>query len=123
MKERTTLSIHARMRLTERTRLSEAELVQLLDEGRSASVAYRRGITHWHRIVYSFHDENYFVAISDVRNGEVITVIPIHFYEETFGPISPKPKQKALQRADLSHDISISFLPSLGETPPQCCPT
>jgi len=96
MKLLTLLTNHAKERLAERTKLSVEMFAQQFDNFETVSVGYRRAAGHWHRLFYSLPDEKYFVAIQDMRNGDVITVLPLEYHETLAWPISDKSKRRAL---------------------------
>ena len=69
------LTSHARMRLAQRSRrLSETALLRLLDADQAATVGYGKGHMHWHRLVYA-GDLEWLVAVQDIRDGYVITIL------------------------------------------------
>lgn len=114
-KEWSRLTSHARMRLAQRSRrLSEAALLWLLDADRAATVGYGKGHMHWHRLVYA-GDLEWLVAVQDVRDGYVITILNEN--EGRFQTIPPERKRTARLRADHSNS-ERPVLPVHGATAP-----
>lgn len=70
---------HAFDRVTERLSLSQREVAQILDSGETIPLGLERGSNKMHRLFYSSHDNQCFVAVQDDSTGEVITILPPDF--------------------------------------------
>ena len=94
------LTLHARQRLCERTSLTEEEFVRILDLYLTVSVGYETEAKRWHRLFYSAKDDVHLVAIQDLANGEVITILPLDYHENLAWKISRKALAKAVWKID-----------------------
>ena len=86
------LTRHASWRLNLRSSLSDEELLTLLSGVRCKTLGVS-GRTHLkHRVVWSPVDEDFLVAIQDVRTGTILTVLTLTMYAETYPEnINPQP--------------------------------
>ncbi len=78
---RSWLNVHGAQRLAERTSFLESDFLALLDAGKSAPVGIEEKTNRLHRLVYSVKDDDCFVAVQDMANGEVITVLTLEYHE------------------------------------------
>lgn len=73
------LSLHALDRVKERLHLSMEEILFRLDHDLFVPLGHEPKNHRHHRLFYSPIDDLCFVAVQDVRNGEVITIMPPDF--------------------------------------------
>lgn len=95
---------HARERLAERSSLSVAELVRLLDGGlaKRASVSKRRSHLA-HRLYWSSVDEAFYIAVQDTRSGTVVTVLTLEMFDDRYpGRVTGKLRGKVLNKSVLA---------------------
>jgi len=90
------LTKHARERLALRTRLTPEDFGNLLDGYRTISVGYEPDTYRWHRLFFSAPDMRHYVAIQDISNGVVITILPIDYHENLAWKISAKRLRRAV---------------------------
>ncbi len=109
MKLSTQLTDHAKMRLKERTSLDESAFVAQLANYQTVSVGYRRGVNHWHRLFFSAADRCHFVAIQDISNGDIITILPLDYHENLAWRIDEVAKENAVYKA--SPEIHAELYP------------
>lgn len=76
----TRLSGHGLQRLTERSTLQPGVLCQTLDMGLGVHIGYNEGGNLGYQLFYSRPDDAAYVAVQDVNNGSVLTVMPINFH-------------------------------------------
>ena len=83
MKKGTKLTEHASVRLSERTSLSPQELCAILDSDAFVFLgkAVGEGNTKISKLFFSKSDDKFFVAIQDLENGDVITVLTIKYWQ------------------------------------------
>lgn len=93
------LSVHAAQRLAERTHIREPDLLGLLDGEKSVPVGIEERTNRLHRLVYSVNDEECFVAVQDMGNGEVITVLTLEYHENLAWKISSESQNLARKLA------------------------
>ena len=89
------LTSHAITRVLERLAISPPQVAELLGEGLYVDVGTEPGTRKQHRLFYSPRDGFCFVAIHDVSNGEVVTVLPLSYHEQLAWPITPQQEQAA----------------------------
>jgi predicted RNA-binding protein with RPS1 domain len=85
---RNNLTIHGQERLRERTRLTESEFLQILNEYQTISAGLQPKETKWHRLFYSPKDDTCFVAIQDVKSRSVITILTLEYHKTLAWEIS-----------------------------------
>lgn len=73
------LTRHAEARLNERCTLPEQKLKGLLDKGATVPVATQKAGRHAKRLLYSTHDESWFIVVQDADDGGILTVMPLAF--------------------------------------------
>ena len=81
MQKGTKLTEHASARLIERTSLSPQALCAILDGGAFVSLGKEVGNTKISKLFFSKSDDQFFVAIQDQKNGEVVTVLTIEYWQ------------------------------------------
>jgi hypothetical protein len=72
-----TLTLHAQIRLTERTSLSPYDIKGMIDSGRSCPVGIEKNKIHY--LFYSIPDDDHFVIVRDEITKDIITVYPWHY--------------------------------------------
>jgi len=77
---KSTLSAHATVRLSERFRISSADFLKLLNAGQGKKIGISSSTRLAHRLLWSHVDEQLLVAIQDVVNGTILTVLTIEMY-------------------------------------------
>ena len=80
-----TLSLHARERLGERFRISSERLLAILNRGHGKKIGTSVESHLVHRLLWSPVDEQLFVAIQDVIDGTVLTVLTLEMYRRDYG--------------------------------------
>src|SRR3546814_10376923 len=79
------LSQHAQDRILERLRISPQDLLDLLNGGHGKKIG-RSARTHLaHRLLWSHVDESLLVAIQDVVDGTILTVLTLELYCGKYG--------------------------------------
>ncbi|MBM4181389.1 MAG: hypothetical protein FJ209_07560 [Betaproteobacteria bacterium] len=79
-----TLSGHAYKRLSERFKIEATELLRLLNAGLGKGIGISEQTHLVHRLVWSHLDEAFLVAIQDVTDGTVLTVLRVDMYRERY---------------------------------------
>jgi hypothetical protein len=79
------LSGHACQRLSERFCIEAHELLRLLNSGLGKVIGYSTPTHLVHRLVWSHVDTAFLVAIQDVVDGTVLTVLPLDIYRSKHG--------------------------------------
>lgn len=80
-----TLSHHGQARLSERSALASARLLELLNCQRGRKVGCSRRRSHLvHRLYWSPADSACFVAVQDVVIGTVLTILSLDMYRERY---------------------------------------
>lgn len=92
---------HAWSRIHGRLSLSPSDVAQLLDRNIAVDVGVEPGSNRQHRVFFSEPDRVCFVAIQDMKNGAVVTVLPIHFHDRIAWQVSAEAQEEA--RALVSH--------------------
>jgi hypothetical protein len=78
------LSGHACQRLSERFKIEATELLRLLNAGLGKAIGYSEQTHLVHRLVWSHLDNQFLVAIQDVTDGTVLTVLRVDMYRERY---------------------------------------
>ena len=81
MLKKTKLTEHASARLIERTSLSPQALCAILDGGAFVFLGKEVGNTKMSKLFFSKSDDQFFVAIQDQKNAEVVTVLTIEYWQ------------------------------------------
>ena len=96
---KSTFTNHAKERLSERLKITEEEILELLTiKGCGRRIGCSRKKTHLtHRLLWSEVDENHFILIQDVTNGAILTVLTIDMYKRDYSMnLTAKRLQKAI---------------------------
>lgn len=87
--ERTRFSDHAYLRVEERLSLEPGELADQLDYGFAINIKEETHKDIVHRLFYSVHDAQCFVAIQNINSRLVVTILPVDYYEQRNPRIPP----------------------------------
>lgn len=98
------ITSHARERLAERSLLSVPRLVQLLDCRLAKRVSVSKRRSHLvHRLYWSPADEAFYIAVQDVRNGAVLTVLTLEMFDDRYpGHVTGSLRGKVLNKSVLA---------------------
>ena len=77
----TSLTRHALCRLDQRTSIAGDSLRKLLDKGGYIKLGLESAFDRQHCLFYSKPDNECFVAVQDIKTGEVITVLPLNYHK------------------------------------------
>tara|TARA_B110000196_G_scaffold293833_1_gene282429 strand:+ start:14490 stop:15116 length:627 start_codon:yes stop_codon:yes gene_type:complete len=77
----TSLTRHALCRLGQRTGIDGDSLRKLLDKGGYIKLGLESAFDRQHCLFYSQPDNECFVAVQDIKTGEVITVLPLNYHK------------------------------------------
>ncbi len=113
-----TLTRHAEQRASERCSLSLADLKQYLDNGLTVLLAFQKGGRHAKRLIYSPHDNKWFVVVQDGDNGGVLTVMPLDYLKNRI-PATAAQKRSARKRVRDFLKIPQTAPPALVVSCPQ----
>jgi len=111
------LTWHAQFRLRTRTSLQDADVLALLENQQTVSVGYWWTLSLWHRLFYSAPDRAHFVAIQDLREGYILTILPLAFYrnQNLACPVDELQLRKAIWlAAPAIHDELYAPAPAAG---------
>lgn len=89
------LTKHALVRLNERTRLTEWQFNQIISKQLFINLGNKPGMNREHLLFYSKADNDCFVAIRDVLNGEIITVLTTEFHKNLAWDVNEELKLEA----------------------------
>jgi hypothetical protein len=78
------LTPHAAQRLLERTSLSEEEATTLLNVGGTVFAGHQPEDNRVHMLLYSDVDNRFFVAVANMRDEAVVTVLTLSQYEAKY---------------------------------------
>lgn len=98
LRRSTTFTIHALDRVAERLTMDRTELAELLDRGRAVTLGVDEYSNRLRRLFYSAQDEQFFVAVQDVKTGDVVTVLPLEYYANLHGFV---PEKRVVEAAAL----------------------
>ena len=114
-----TLTYHAELRLAQRTRLTVAQLIQLIDGNMTHIVGCRPQPPHAHHLFFSVKDLDHFVAVQDISTGEVITVLPLDFHANLAWKIGKQHLQSAMLKSapDFYYEVYPDRKPREAITP------
>jgi hypothetical protein len=90
----TKFSKHAFKRLAQRTKLSVETIVDILEHKIYINLGLMPGFNKGYLFFYSSADEDYFVAIQDLLNGTVLTILPEDFHINSEKRITDNDRQK-----------------------------
>ena len=109
----TKFSKHAFKRLAQRTKLSVETIVDILEHKIYINLGMMPGFNKGYLLFYSSADEDYFVAIQDLLNGTVLTILPEEFHINSERKITDSDRQKIkkmyLDYLDTKNEIPPSF--------------
>lgn len=91
-------SHHGAKRIAQRTSMNILELMQLLDNDVCVNVGQVAGSHRRHLLFYSPKDKFYYVAIQNVLNGKIITVLPPAYHKNSAWKITDEQYQQAKRR-------------------------
>lgn len=83
-------SRHARSRIRQRCRLTEREIVALLDAKACVDTGQKPGCDRHRLLFWSAVDGAAFVAVRDARKGTVVTVLPLDHHTRLAWPVKPE---------------------------------
>lgn len=89
------LTNHAAQRLNQRCTLSVKQFKHIMDKSATVQLSQQRGGRLVHRLFYSIPDEAWFVAVQDDNTGEVLTTLPLAYFENFHGHVSAVDRRKA----------------------------
>jgi hypothetical protein len=93
------LSDHARIRLKERTSLTEDVLIRLLNSQYCVTVSVQPFSNLLHKLIYSEPDARHFVVVHDVVTGKVITILHLDYEGERAWKVTKKELKLAVRLA------------------------
>lgn len=104
---------HACMRLKQRTSLSIFELQEILHNNAFVNMGGKPGINKNHLLFFSVRDSDFFVAVVDSLDGDVITIWPVQYHENLGWPVAEADKVYAEKYARSLHQCGHVKPPSL----------
>jgi len=124
--KRYVLSPHATTRLLERSSRAPAWLAEVVQKGQFAYLQFGQPNRRRYALVFDALEQAYLVAILGVDHLEVITVLTLVQYENTYGPVAPVFfKLAQLARAqgpgDSAANAKSPEKPVLGEVAGELC--
>jgi hypothetical protein len=90
LRQPTRFTTHAFERVLQRLALSHAEVAAILDHDLAVMVGIDSFSNRLRRVFLSVPDSEFFVAVQDIRNGEVVTVLPLDYHANLRWPIKEK---------------------------------
>ena len=109
---RSPITYHAEIRIAERTSLSNAEFMLILDKKLYVELGSKPGINKSHGLFYSPPDDDFYVAIIDSLNGDILTVLPSAYHNRLAWHIT---KDNLVLAKSLWNNKSLSDLISIEE--------
>lgn len=88
-------SIHAFERIAQRTKLSCFDIANILDRRQCVLLGSKPGLSKEYVLFYSQPDDAYFVALQDIIDGTVITVLPLEYHENLAWGVTQNQKNTA----------------------------
>ena len=88
------MSKHAMLRIESRTHLNAYDVVELIQSDKTIDIGVE-GLNRHHLLFYSVFDEQCFVAVVDMTDKVVITVLPIDYHNTCTRHVSPETQSKA----------------------------
>lgn len=95
----TGITDHARLRLTQRSRLPLYVLTDMIDKNEYVDLGSKPGILKKHILIYSRLDEGWYVLIRDITSGCIVTVLPENYHDSSFIKIKESDKKSAYDLA------------------------
>jgi len=111
----THLSTHARYRIEHRTRLTNAQIISLLERKKYIDIGTEACSNRVHLLFYSKVDDAYFIAVRDRIYGTVSTLLPLEFHATLAWPV----KQEDLESAKAIAEDEVPQLTVEKEPPPK----
>jgi hypothetical protein len=102
-----TLTFHAAKRLNQRCTLTPKQFKRMLDDRATVQLSQQRGGRLVHRLFYSIQDNAWFVGVQDDSDGDVLTTLPLAYFENFHGPVSGLNRRRARK---LAREIESSKL-------------
>jgi len=90
-----TLTIHAKIRLHERFKMAEEELLDQMDAKLYVPLSREKTSTKVYRLIYSRDDAGWIVVIQDYYNKEIISVLPPKYFEDKNRKLKPEERREA----------------------------
>lgn len=105
------LSRHAEERLGQRSTLTPAAFLQIMNRQYGKRFGASKARSHLiHRLYWSPADEAFFVAIQDVIDGTVVTILTFEMYGAHFGQnITPQRLSTVINQMVVAGDAQESF--------------
>jgi hypothetical protein len=91
----TNLSRHARLRVQQRTSLSDSQVLRLIEQGLCVRTGIAPASNREHLAFYSEPDDTVFVAIHDYLYGRLITVLPLDYHRNLAWEVSEEDRARA----------------------------
>lgn len=101
------LTFHAAKRLNQRCTLTPKQFKRMLDKRATVQLSQQRGGRLVHRLFYSIQDNTWFVAVQDGTDGDVLTTLPLAYFENFHGAVSGLNRRRARK---LARDLESSKL-------------
>lgn len=89
-------SRHAFDRLQERTKITAEEIAILFDNNVYLNLGAKPGLIKHHILFYSKDDNDFYVAIQDNLNGDIITILPLDYHSNLAWGVTERDKEKVL---------------------------
>ena len=93
------LTIHGKERLYERTKLLKEELFEMLKKERCVILKLEEYTNKLHKLFFSMVDREHFVAIQDIADGCVVTVLTLEYYANLCGQVKNSKLNEATKKA------------------------
>lgn len=71
----------------------------MLDKGATVQLSQQRGGRLVHRLFYSIQDAAWFVAVQDDNDGDILTTLPLAYFENFHGHVAALNRRKARKLA------------------------
>jgi hypothetical protein len=110
------LSDHAKIRLAERSRLTEEDLLELLDNQLCVTVGVLTCSSRFYKLIYSRPDAAHLVVVHDMVKGGVVTILHLDHEGERVWRVTKKELKRAKQlgsSAGAGVDHNIPPLPGV----------
>ncbi len=91
----TNLSRRARLRVEQRTSLSDSQVLRLIEQGLCVRTGIAPASNREHLAFYSEPDNTVFVAIHDYLYGRLITVLPLDYHRNLAWEVSEEDRARA----------------------------
>ncbi len=91
----TNLSRHARLRVQQRTSLSDSQVLRLIEQGLCVRTGIAPASNREHLAFYSEPDDTVCVAIHDYLYGRLITVLPLDYHRNLAWEVTEEDRARA----------------------------